>query len=254
MNTSIINTLPTVIMGANSAIAKALITNLTQQNRRCAAIVRNHEKALTNFSENNLVKIYQADALNSQEVKNVFLKISEELGTPNAFVHCVGSIVLSPLHQTNDELWHQTLSLNLTSAMIGLREFINNARNHHSVWHAVLISSCAAALGLANHEAISAAKGGLEAMARSTAATYAADGLRINVVAPGLTETEMAKPFLRSDALKQASAKQYPLTGINNAKDVADAIAWLLKPESLRITGAILPVDGGFAKIRPFIK
>ena len=119
---------------------------------------------------------------------------------------------------------------------------------------AVFVSSVVARIGVANHEAIAAAKGGLEALVRSAAATYATRGLRFNVVAPGLTETPLTAGMLKHDAMREAAARQYPLGGVQSASDVASAITWLLSPDSSRITGQILPVDGGFTAVRPLVK
>ena len=82
---------------------------------------------------------------------------------------------------------------------------------------AVIASSVVARIGVANHEAIAAAKGGVEALVRSAAATYAAQGLRINAVAPGLTETPMTANMLKMTAMREGAARQYPLGGIQSA-------------------------------------
>jgi NAD(P)-dependent dehydrogenase (short-subunit alcohol dehydrogenase family) len=118
----------------------------------------------------------------------------------------------------------------------------------------VLVSSVVARIGVANHEAIAAAKGGIEALARSAAATYAPLGLRVNAVAPGLTETPMTAGMLRVDAMREGAGKQYPLGGVQTAAQVAEVMAWLLSDAAARITGQVLAVDGGFTAVRPLVK
>ena len=115
-------------------------------------------------------------------------------------------------------------------------------------------SSVVSRIGVANHEAIAAAKGGIEALVRSAAATYAAQGLRINAVAPGMSDTPMTAGMLKLDAMREAAGRQYPLGGVQTAAQVADVMAWLLCPAAARITGQVIPVDGGFTQVRPLVK
>jgi NAD(P)-dependent dehydrogenase (short-subunit alcohol dehydrogenase family) len=119
---------------------------------------------------------------------------------------------------------------------------------------AVFVSTVAAQIGVANHEAIAAAKGGIEAMVRSAAATYAPQGLRINAVATGLMDTPLASGLLRSDALREASAKQYPIGGLGSADELAELIGWLVSDAARRVTGQVWTVDGGFTAIRPLVR
>jgi NAD(P)-dependent dehydrogenase (short-subunit alcohol dehydrogenase family) len=244
---------PIIVMGASSGVGQCVIAQQTALGKKCAAVGRDMDKLQALHGSNALVTCFQSDALDRPLVKQRFEEIAGLLGTPSGYVHCVGSILVAPLHRTTDAQWDQTIALNLTTAAVGLREFITLVKGKRKA-NAVLISTCAAALGVANHEAVAAAKGGLEAMAQSAAATYASDGIRVNVVAPGLTNTPMASGFLKSEAMLQAAGKQYPLGGVNAASEVADAIVWLLSDASSRITGAIIPVDGGFSTIRPFVK
>ena len=119
---------------------------------------------------------------------------------------------------------------------------------------AVFASSVVARIGVANHEAIAAAKGGVEALVRSAAATYAAQGVRVNAVAPGMTETPMTSGMLKMPAMREGAARQYPLGGVQTADQVADVMAWLLGDGAARLTGQVIAVDGGFTTVRPLVK
>ena len=114
----------------------------------------------------------------------------------------------------------------------------------------VFTSSVAGSYGLTNHEAIAAAKGGLEAMVRSAASTYAQRGLRVNAVAPGLTETRLGASVLRSEAIREASVGMIPLKRINEPSEVASSMHWLLTQAPDNFTGQILHLDGGMSAIR----
>jgi NAD(P)-dependent dehydrogenase (short-subunit alcohol dehydrogenase family) len=115
----------------------------------------------------------------------------------------------------------------------------------------VLVSSAAARIGLANHEAIAAAKAGLIGLTLSAAATYARQRIRFNAVAPGLVRTPLTRGLVSSELAEKASVAMHPLGRLGEPDDVARAIAWLLDPDQGWITGQVLGVDGGLADIRP---
>ena len=98
-------------------------------------------------------------------------------------------------------------------------------------------------------KAIAAAKGGIEAMVRSAAATYARRGLRINAVAPGLTDTKMASKILASDAMREAASQKIPTQRINQKQEAASAMFWLLTDAPDNLTGQVLHLDGGMANV-----
>jgi NAD(P)-dependent dehydrogenase (short-subunit alcohol dehydrogenase family) len=112
------------------------------------------------------------------------------------------------------------------------------------------MSSAAASVGLANHEAISAAKAGVEGLVRSAAATYAPHDIRVNCVAPGLVDTPLAKSITSNETALKASTAMHPLRRIGKPGDIARVIEWLLGPEATWITGQALGVDGGLARVR----
>ncbi len=173
---------------------------------------------------------------------------------PSGLAHCIGNTLLTPLHRTRAAAWSETMRVNLDSTFHILHAWINERLRAKEGGSAVFASSVVARIGVANHEAIAAAKGGIEALVRSAAATYAHQGLRFNVVAPGLTDTPLTAPMLKSDAFRTAATKQYPLDGLQSAGDVASTMAWLLGAGAARITGQTIPVDGGFTAVRPLVK
>ena len=114
----------------------------------------------------------------------------------------------------------------------------------------VLMSSCAASVGLPNHEVIAAAKAAVEGLVRSAAATYASAGLRFNAVAPGLVDTPLAARITGNDAALKASTAMHPLGRIGRARDIAEAIGFLLDDSSGWTTGQIFGVDGGLSRLK----
>jgi len=173
---------------------------------------------------------------------------SRALDGLDGVVNCAGSILLKPAHLTSTEEWQATLATNLTSAFACVRAAGRLLRE--SGGSVVLVSSAAARIGLANHEAIAAAKGGIIALVRSAAATYAKQHIRFNAVAPGLVRTPLAKGLVASELAEKASIAMHPLGRLGESEDVARAIAFLLDPAQSWITGQVLGVDGGLADLK----
>jgi NAD(P)-dependent dehydrogenase (short-subunit alcohol dehydrogenase family) len=179
----------------------------------------------------------------------------DQLGAaPALLAHCVGSTLIAPLHRSSALQMREVLRVNLDSALYMLQAWVEALRVAGQPGAAVLVSSVVARIGVANHEAIAAAKGGIEALARSAAATYAPLGLRINVVAPGMTETPLTASMLRADVMREGAGKQYPLGGVQTAAQVAETMVWLLSDGAARITGQVIAVDGGFTTVRPLVR
>ena len=97
-------------------------------------------------------------------------------------------------------------------------------------------------------------EGGVEALVRSAAATYAGQSLRISAVAPGMTDTPMTAGMLKMPAMREGAARQYPLGGLQTVDQVADVKVWLLGEGAARLTGQTIPVDGGCTTVRPLLK
>jgi NAD(P)-dependent dehydrogenase (short-subunit alcohol dehydrogenase family) len=188
------------------------------------------------------------DVTRSNEVDRVFQTADSILGGIDGVALCVGSILLKPAHLTSDEEWHATMAVNLHSAFYVTRAAARSMQRAGG--SIVLVSTCAARVGLPNHEAIAAAKAGLEGLARSAAATYAPRQIRINVVAPGLVNTPLAARITGNEAALKASVAMHPLGRIGEPDDVASAIAWLLDPAQGWVTGQTIGVDGGLASLR----
>ena len=160
----------------------------------------------------------------------------------------MGSLLLKPAHLTSDAEWDATLAVNLTSAFAVVRASARAMKE--SGGSIVLVSSAAARAGLANHEAVAAAKAGIIGLVLSAAATYASRGIRVNGVAPGLVRTPLTAALTSNEATLRASTAMHALGRIGEPADVASAIAWLLDPRQGWITGQILGVDGGLADLR----
>ncbi len=240
-----------MVTGARGGIGAEVVARLRGAGHRVAAVGR-HAASLAAVAADEQLAF---DVTRPEGAAAAIDACRSRLGAaPSLLAHCVGSTLVSPLHRTGAEQYRELMRVNLDSTVFMLQAWVEAIRGAGTGGAAVLVSSVVARIGVANHEVIAAAKGGVEALARSAAATYAPIGLRINAVAPGMTETPMTAGMLRFDAMREGAAKQYPLGGVQTAAQVADAIAWLLSDSASRITGQVIPVDGGFTTVRPLVR
>jgi NAD(P)-dependent dehydrogenase (short-subunit alcohol dehydrogenase family) len=190
----------------------------------------------------------QLDATSFEEVDRCMQEARDGVGRVDGVVNCAGSILLKPAHLTTADELRQVLALNLLSAFATVRAAAGVMRK--SGGSIVLMTSAAAVIGLPNHEAIAAAKAGVIGLMRSAAATYAAQGIRVNAVAPGLVETSMSAHLTASESARDASIALHPLGRIGTPEDVAEPICWLLSPSCTWVTGQVIGVDGGLATLK----
>jgi len=239
-----------LIPGAAGGLGGAVLARLNARDVRCAAVSRSSER----LADVDAAARITADVSTLDGAASAVAQCRDQLGLPALLVHCPGSILLAPAHRTSEAQWRATLAASLDSAFFMLRAWTAAMLEARQTGAAVFVSTVAARIGVANHEAIAAAKGGVEAMVRSAAATYAPQGLRINAVATGLMDTPLAAGLLRGDVMREASARQYPVGGIGTSGELASLIDWLLSEDARRVTGQVWCVDGGFTAIRPLVR
>lgn len=189
---------------------------------------------------------YSLDATNFEDTEKMF----EELGEIDGVICFSGSLMLKPAHLTSFDEYMDTINKSLTAAFSVTR----GAGKYMKSGSVVFISSAASLDGFANHEAIAAAKGGINSLILSAAATYAKQGLRFNAIAPGLVETNLTKQLTSNETSRKVSESMHALGRIGTVDDVARAAAFLLDPQNNWITGQIIGIDGGLSSVRPKMK
>lgn len=238
-----------LVLGASGGIGSALARECAAQGARLTLVARNLAplEALRDALPAGSAVVHAADATSFAGVEAACQAALTAHGRLDGIACCVGSILLKPAHLVSEEEWAATLAQNATAAFAAVRAAAKTMKDGGSV---VLFSSCAADIGLPSHEAIAAAKAAVEGLARSAAATYAARGLRVNAVAPGLVRTPLSAKLVASPQALQASTALHAAGRIGEADEVARLAAFLLEPCNSWITGSVLRVDGGLSRVR----
>jgi NAD(P)-dependent dehydrogenase (short-subunit alcohol dehydrogenase family) len=168
----------------------------------------------------------------------------------DGLVYLPGSITLKPFHRLTREDFLHDMEVNFFGAVAAIQSALPALKSSPSA-SLVLFSTIAVAQGMTFHASIASAKAAVEGLALSLAAELAPN-IRVNVIAPSLTDTPLASPLVNSEAKLDAAAKRHPLRRIGSAQDVASLAAWLLSDASSFMTGQILRPDGGLSSVRTF--
>ena len=180
-------------------------------------------------------------------------EMSNELdGLPEVLhgvVYAPGSINLKPFHRIKLEDFQADLNINLFGAIKVLQACMGRLKKAEGA-SVILYSTVAVNTGMNFHSSIAAAKGAVEGLAKSLAAEWAAMGIRVNVLAPSLTDTPLAERLLATDEKKEASNKRHPIGRYGQPSDLGHLSALLLSDDGSWITGQIFGVDGGMSTLK----
>lgn len=241
-----------LIIAATSTIGQKLVDILSKNSENKLFLTGRDEETLKNLAENyNANYAVLEDAANFDAVLEVFSKAKDELGNVDSVACLSGNLMLKPAHLTKESELEETLKANIYPAFATVAAAGKNIRKGGNV---VLVSSAAAERGIANHEAIAAAKGAIISLTKSAAATYASQGLKVNAVAPGLTETKMTEKLTKDETSKKFSTAMHALGKLGQPNDVAEVIAFLMENKSDVLTGQVISVDAGLSSLMPKIR
>ncbi|GJG87165.1 2-deoxy-D-gluconate 3-dehydrogenase [Gemmatimonadetes bacterium T265] len=241
-----------LIIGAAGGIGSALARRLAAGGGRVVLAGRDAGRldALAVALGGAAVGVVALDATRFEAVDALVADAARAHGPIAGLVNCAGSLLLKPAHLTSQAEYEQTIAASLTTAFATVRAAGRTLAAQADGGAVVLVASAAARTGLANHEAIAAAKAGVIGLTRSAAASYAGRGLRVNCVAPGLVRTPLTARITSTPAGEQASLGMHALGRLGEPADVAEMIAYLVSPAAAWITGQTVGVDGGLGTVR----
>jgi 3-oxoacyl-[acyl-carrier protein] reductase len=183
----------------------------------------------------------------TQPIGTAFDALPEVL---HGLVYCPGSIKLRPFERVPLDDFRSDFELNVLGAVQVLQATAKRLKKAEGGASVVLFSTVAAAVGMSFHTSIATAKAAIEGLTRALAAEYAASGLRVNCLAPSLTDTPLAAALLNTPEKAEAGAKRHPLQRVGQPADLANMAAFLLSDQATFITGQVLAVDGGMGKLK----
>jgi 3-oxoacyl-[acyl-carrier protein] reductase len=238
-----------LVIGATGSAGSATVARLRAAGARVVIAARDGDELARLAEETDAEDAHKVDARDLAQVGELIAGVADTYGRLDGVANLVGSVLLKPAHLTTPDEWAETIAVNLTSAFAVVRTAAPLMAKA-GAGSIVLAASAAAQTGIANHEAIAAAKGGVIGLTRSAAATYGARGVRVNAVAPGLVDAKMTAGLVGNQAQAEASRAMHVLGRLGTGDDIAAAITWLLDPTTSWVTGQIIGVDGGLGQVR----
>jgi len=224
-----------LIIGGSSGIGEALVTQLNDGSNQLYLASRSQ----VNISGSN-IHYQEIDVTEEFE-----LDLPEQL---DGLVYCPGTINLKPFHRLKEEDFLHDFKVNHLGAVKVIQQALKALKKSDGA-SIVMFSTVAVQTGLTFHSSVASAKGAIEGLGRALAAELT-PSIRVNVVAPSLTDTPLAERLLSSDDKKKANADRHPLKSIGTAEDMAKAAKFLLTHESRWMTGQVISVDGGMGSLR----
>jgi NAD(P)-dependent dehydrogenase (short-subunit alcohol dehydrogenase family) len=227
-----------LIIGASSGIGQELALQLAESGRHVTATYKKNEPSAVNTQ----IQFHYLDVMD--DVLNLDF-LPDEL---SGLVYCPGSINLRPFERIKPADFEQDYKLQVTGAIRIIQAVLPRLKKpeHASI---VLFSTLAVQTGLPYHSQVAASKGAIEGLTKSLSAEFAPK-IRVNCIAPSLTNTPLAASLINTEQKLEANAQRHPLKRIGTTKDIANMAAFLLSDKASWITGQIFHVDGGLSSIK----
>lgn len=227
-----------LVIGGSSGIGKALVNTLAGQN----------EQVFATFHENTTAGAAVNIKFHALNVLDEALDLSFLPDQLDGLVYCPGSINLKPFARIKPQAFVQDFELQVVGAIKVIQAVLPRLKKSESA-SIVLFSTVAVQYGFNFHSQVSTSKGALEGLTRALAAEFAPK-IRVNCIAPSLTDTPLASKLLSTDEKKAANAQRHPLKKIGQAEDLAQMAAFLLSDKAGWVSGQVIAVDGGMSSLK----
>ena len=232
-----------VILGATGSIGSSLAKKLVESDEQVHLVGRD-QSSLSELAKNLNSTFTVCDVLEENFSEKIVSDLKDD--SINGLAFCVGSIDLKPLKLTKKSDFMQSFNLNLISATEIIRSLTDSLKkNKGSI---VLFSTVAVKQGFPNHSIVSSAKGAIEGLTLALAAELAPN-VRVNCIAPSLTNSKISNFLLKNEKVAEGIAKMHPMKRLGEGRDSASVAKFLLTDDSSWITGQILGVDGGRSSV-----
>ncbi|MDH5032646.1 MULTISPECIES: SDR family NAD(P)-dependent oxidoreductase [Chryseobacterium] len=227
-----------VIIGCGQGIGFAA-AKILSENHYVIGLSRTENPEIENLN----IEFHPIDILSGNLDEIIFPEVIDGL------VYAPGSINLKPFNRFSIEDFRNDFEINVLGAVKTIQKLLPNLKKSETA-SVVLFSSVAAKLGMPFHSSISASKSAVEGLTKSMAAEFSTQKIRVNAIAPSLTDTNLASPLLSTPEKREASGRRHPLQRVGRADEIARMVAFLLSDHSAWITGQIIGIDGGMSNIK----
>lgn len=233
-----------IVTGAGKGIGRACAVEMAKRGASVISMART-KSDLDNLSNETGCRSLVVDLMDNTAARDAM----KTAGTCDFLINCAGTNVLESVLEMTDEGYEAVMGINLRAALICAQEFAR-ARVAAGGGGAILnVTSIAGHRGFNEHMCYAASKAGLEGATRVMAKELGAHGIRVNAVAPTVTMTELAAAAWSDPAKKDPMMVRHPIGRFAEVEDVAKSIVMLLSDDAPMITGAVLPIDGGFLAV-----
>lgn len=226
-----------LVVGGSKGIGKACVELLLEQGHEVTVASRTR-KSIDHLP----IEHIELDVLEETDFSSL-----EDLDELQGVIYCPGSINLKPFHRLTVDDFQSDWNINVTGAIRTLQATLPALKKGNG--SVVLFSTVAVQQGMAFHASVAASKGAIEGLTRSLASEWA-PYVRVNAIAPSLTDTPLAEPLLSNDKKRELSAERHPLKTIGKPEDFASIAIHLIGDNGKWISGQVFSVDGGMSRLR----
>ncbi len=226
------------IVGASSGIGKKLAENLADAGHTVYGT----------FCKNEIQSSRQTLNFAHLNVLDEMLSVDFLPDTLDGIVYCPGSINLRAFDRIKPSDFLNDYNLQVVGAIKAIQAVVSKLKSSENA-SITLFSTVAVNVGLPFHSQVSASKGAIEGLTKALSAEYAPN-IRVNCIAPSLTDSPLAAGLLNTEQKREANAQRHPLKRIGTTDDIANMVEFLLSPKGSWITGQIIHVDGGMSSIK----